>query len=329
MNKYLTKEEILVSIIVPSFNRKKTISQTIDSILKQHRNFKIEIIIGDDCSTDGVRDLLLQYKVKYPEVITLIFHEKNLGIGANWALCVLKSKGKYLANCDDDDFWHNPYKLELQVNYLENNHNIGVIYSDYQTLNRKTNKIIQKIDSNITYKNLQLEIFQGNFSGCSSTMIFRNDILKKFVPLNDYIKYNFPIQDWNTLIVLSAYTEFYCLPVSTVTYCVESESLSRPTSLSKLHLKLIKEKSMYKYLCDMFPGTLHYEESGYDEYINLTLMNFAIKNFDFKNATKFATIISNKSFKIRLISSPLTFYSYCFFRYLKRKLVVFFSRNTF
>lgn len=73
----------LVSIVTPSYNRANTVGQTIDSILAQQCDFPIEIIIGDDCSTDNAREVLLSYQQKYPDIIQLIFHEKNIGLAAN------------------------------------------------------------------------------------------------------------------------------------------------------------------------------------------------------------------------------------------------------
>lgn len=82
------KNNILISIIIPSYNRANTVGQTIESIVNQRVNADIEIVIGDDCSTDNAREILLQYKEKYPNIIRLFFWEHNMGLGANWGSCV-------------------------------------------------------------------------------------------------------------------------------------------------------------------------------------------------------------------------------------------------
>lgn len=79
---------ILISAIIPNFNRADTVGQTIDGILAQKVNADVEIVIGDDCSTDNAREVLLKYQKQYPDIIHLIFHEHNIGLGANWATCV-------------------------------------------------------------------------------------------------------------------------------------------------------------------------------------------------------------------------------------------------
>jgi glycosyltransferase involved in cell wall biosynthesis len=112
-------EQPIVSVVIPSYNRAETVGQTIDSILNQQCNFEFEIVIGDDCSTDNAREVLQGYQKQYPTKIKLLFHDTNLGLGANWATCVQHCRGKYLANCDNDDYWHNPEKLQLQVDFLD------------------------------------------------------------------------------------------------------------------------------------------------------------------------------------------------------------------
>lgn len=74
---------ILISVIIPSYNRANTVGETIESIVNQQVNADIEIVIGDDCSTDNAREVLLQYKEKYPNIIRLFFWEENLKLGAN------------------------------------------------------------------------------------------------------------------------------------------------------------------------------------------------------------------------------------------------------
>lgn len=92
------EDRTLISVVIPSYNRADTVGQTIESIIAPKVDADIEIIIGDDCSTDNAREVLLKYKEQYPSIIHLIFHEHNIGLGANWATCVKACKGKYICN---------------------------------------------------------------------------------------------------------------------------------------------------------------------------------------------------------------------------------------
>ena len=146
-------ESILISVIIPSHNRSNTVSQTIQSIIDQNFDKRFEIIIGDDCSTDNAREVLQEYQQKYPEIIRLIFHEQNIGLGANWATCVKAAKGKYLCNCDNDDYWHNPDKLRIQFDYMESHPDENVIITNHRNHNRDTGVITEElawIDRSVT-----------------------------------------------------------------------------------------------------------------------------------------------------------------------------------
>lgn len=302
----------LVSVVIPSYNRANTIGQTIDSILQQRCNFDFEIVIGDDCSTDNVREILQDYQKKYPEKITLLFYEKNIGLGANWATCVKHCRGKYIANCDNDDYWHNPEKLQLQVDFLEKHPEYGVCHTDYRNHNRETNRIEEVVVSGDTFDiPLQKAIFTGKFRCCNATMMYRKVLIDKYVNLDDYIQYKFTLQDWNTWIILSAYTDFYCIPVSTATFGIETESVTRPKDYNVIIQRFIKEKQMYKYLCDQFPEDLPFDEKGYDSYVNGLLLGMAYNKGDYNSARKYAIQLigmGSKKLKVRMAQNIVTFY---------------------
>ncbi|WP_372995833.1 glycosyltransferase [Lutispora sp.] len=111
----------MVSISVLAYNHEKYIRKALDSILMQKVNFLYEIVIGEDCSQDGTRDILMEYKAKYPDKIKLILNEKNLGMMENAKNVRSNCMGKYRAGCEGDDYWTDPYKLQKQIDFLENN----------------------------------------------------------------------------------------------------------------------------------------------------------------------------------------------------------------
>lgn len=316
----------LVSIVIPSFNRSEIISECIESIINQQREFKFEIIIGDDCSTDNVRYILLEYQKKYPRYIKLLFHDQNIGLGANWAYCVKLCEGSYLTGCDNDDFWHDPNKLSLQVEFLEKNPEIGMVHTDYFELNRKTDILTKKIIHETVYRDkLIKEIFYGNFKCCNSSVMYRKSIIDEFVPLDDYINYQFPLQDWYTWICIANHTKFHCLPVITTTVGKDIESITRPIDYDIVIKRFIKEKFVYKYLCDKFPGDLHYDELAYDLHVNHILLNVAFNNKDFAAAKKFSNqskILGSKELKNRIANNLVTFYLFIILKKFKRHITI-------
>lgn len=313
----------IISIVIPSYNRMDTVSQTIDSIINQRCNFDFEIIIGDDCSTDNARDVLLGYQKKYPKLITLLLYDTNIGLGANWATCVKHCRGKYIANCDNDDYWHNPEKLQLQVEFMEAHPLENVIITNHRNHHRGKGVITEElawIDRSLP---LQQAFFQGKQRFCNATIMYRADFLRSHINLDDYIKYQFTLQDWNTWIILSAYTDFHILPISTATFGIETESITRPKSYESIITRFTKEKECYKYVCNLFPDDLPFDEKGYDSYVIGVLLNLAYKKWDYQSAQKYSNALLKlgaSNFKIKSARNPLFFILFCLFKKMKSVL---------
>lgn len=287
-----------VSIIIPSYNRADTVGETIESILAQQCKFDYEIIIGDDCSTDNAREVLQQYADKNPDIIHLIFHEHNVGLGANWALCVKASNGKYICNCDNDDYWHNNKKLQLQVEYMESHPECGMVYTNHRTHNRTTGDIRDctgYIEEGTSYcPTQQLAFFHGHNSFCNATVMYRAETLKRHVPLDDFVSRQFYLQDWTCWTILSAYTHFDKMEISTATFGVETESITRPLSYEKLQCRFDKELDGYKYICNMFPSTILFDEAGWHSYVNHCLLNLAYRKKDYNKAKEYSARLKGR-----------------------------------
>jgi glycosyltransferase involved in cell wall biosynthesis len=137
----MSAEAPIVSICCITYNHEKFLAQAIESFMMQKTNFQFDIVIGDDCSTDGTLDILEHHRQMYPHKIKAISSEKNRGIISNLISCIALCKGKYIALCEGDDFWTDPYKLQKQVDFLEKNpeyviccHYTRVINENYKTL---------------------------------------------------------------------------------------------------------------------------------------------------------------------------------------------------
>src|SRR5260221_9377408 len=102
----------LLSVCLITYNHSKFIRQAIEGVLMQSVNFSWELIIADDCSTDGTREILLEYKQKYPDFIKLILQKQNVGPAKNWLGLITSPKSKYIAYFEGDDFWIHPFKLQ-------------------------------------------------------------------------------------------------------------------------------------------------------------------------------------------------------------------------
>ncbi|MES1219057.1 MAG: glycosyltransferase [Bacteroidota bacterium] len=166
---------IKLSVSLITYNQKDYIRQAIDGVLKQKTNFRYELIIGDDCSTDGTREILMRYREENPDIIRLILHpERNKGIPGklNFISTLKAATGKFLALIDGDDYWINNQKLQKQVDFLEQHPDYAVCCHD--VFHRKNNKNYRSghevpVDSDISYL-----LRKGNYISTPSVM-YRND----------------------------------------------------------------------------------------------------------------------------------------------------------
>jgi glycosyltransferase involved in cell wall biosynthesis len=110
-----------VSVAMIAYNCEQFIAQAIESVLMQETAFVVELVIGEDCSTDGTGRIVQTYAAKYPNVIRVLLREKNLGISRNYGAVWHACRGKYIAWLDGDDYWRTPQKLQKQVALMEAN----------------------------------------------------------------------------------------------------------------------------------------------------------------------------------------------------------------
>ncbi|MFW5700587.1 MAG: glycosyltransferase [Cyclobacteriaceae bacterium] len=110
-----------VTIWCITYNHEKFISEALESFLMQETSFDFDIVIGDDCSTDNTVSIIESYQTKYPDKIKLLKNEHNRGFMHNFIRTLKACKGKYIAMCEGDDYWTDKYKLQKQIDFLENN----------------------------------------------------------------------------------------------------------------------------------------------------------------------------------------------------------------
>lgn len=108
-----------VSILMPTYNHAKFIAQAIEGVLSQQVDFTYELLLGDDFSTDGTREICVRYAQKHPDKIVLFASDRNLGAMANGRQLHAAVRGEFLAICEGDDHWTSPFKLQKQVQALD------------------------------------------------------------------------------------------------------------------------------------------------------------------------------------------------------------------
>ena len=168
-------DKIIVSVIILTYNHEKYIEQAIESVLEQDFPYSMEILIGDDCSTDKSAEIIKKYAQKDSR-ITAICREKNIGATSNAYDLYKKAKGKYLAFLEGDDYWCDSQKLKTQVEFLEKNSDFIATTHENITVDKNGKEINLKESrenfsgSVYTYR----EYNKGIYPGHSATLVLRN-----------------------------------------------------------------------------------------------------------------------------------------------------------
>lgn len=182
----MNENELLLSVMVETYNQEEYITQTIESILKQDYSFPYEIIIGDDCSTDNTGKILDEYAEKYPQ-IKVIHNEKNLGAMGNFYTVLSQTKGKYIMDCGGDDYWL-PGKVKAQIKFMQKHQNIGLCYGKVKCFKQNINELTKK--SNGGKKTKFYELFLGNTIP-ALTVCYKKELVEKYLG-----EVNPQITDW-------------------------------------------------------------------------------------------------------------------------------------
>ncbi|MBJ7429339.1 MAG: glycosyltransferase [Bacteroidia bacterium] len=187
--------EPIVSVCLITYNHAKYIAQAIESVLMQQTNYEWELVIADDFSTDGTREIIKEYKTKYPEKIKLILQEKNVGANKNWIDLLSYPKSKYIAYFEGDDYWIDKNKLQKQIDFLESNPDYGMVHTGYKRLIEKKNSF----SFSYTKQPLSDNIFDFllNNLNCVATLTvcFRSSLFKDYVNKIDPINKSWKLGD--------------------------------------------------------------------------------------------------------------------------------------
>jgi glycosyltransferase involved in cell wall biosynthesis/SAM-dependent methyltransferase len=128
---YFSKD-VMVSIICLTYNHAAFIEQTLSSFIEQKTNFRFEIVIGEDCSTDNTLNIIHTWIDRYPHIIKLISVGPNIGGALNFDRTYEACTGRYIALCDGDDWWTDSLKLQKQFDYMEAHPNCAMTYGNVQ-----------------------------------------------------------------------------------------------------------------------------------------------------------------------------------------------------
>lgn len=233
----------MVSVAILTYNQEAYIGKTIESVLNQITDFDYEIVIGEDCSTDRTRSIVLDYQKNFPSKIRVVTSEQNLGLLRNTKNTYDACYGKYLCPLGGDDLFSDKHKLSKQVELLESHEEYGLVHSNgYMVYDIDPERNNKKYHTNSDFKIINNNLFErllaGNFIIASSAC-FRKSLYEKYINFENFYNLGFLMEDFPSWLELSKHTKFAYIDECLVTCLRRNNSVSRPTEASKRY-KFIK-----------------------------------------------------------------------------------------
>lgn len=306
--------DIKVSVIVITYNHEQFIKQALDSILMQKVDFKYEILIGDDASTDRTPEILKEYKKLYPDIIDLHLNLVNLGAARNAHNLLIKAKGEYIATCEGDDYWTEENKLKIQVDFLNKHKEFVGCCHKFKIVDEYSNEYKKWIRW-IKYKKIfTWKDFDGLYLPSQpSTFIRRNIFLYNRKDYSFIYKTNKMIADRTLMLYFLNYGNFYLLNNCMSNYRV---CLTKKKSDNLTSILYDKEKD---YLANEYNYILNLERLGksFDvnfnlkKRLNFLLYDYLILNLFYKYKSEF---LSNEAKNEKIYIFFIYFMPYLIYR---------------
>ncbi|HHO0939532.1 glycosyltransferase [Aeromonas hydrophila] len=315
-------DRVYVSIICPTFNQESYIENALDGFLSQITEYRFEIIVHDDASTDTTSSILHRYKNKYPSLINIITQTENqfsININMPFKHCLSISQGKYIALCEGDDFWCLNDKLQMQITELENNIDYNIVISSAFGLSSDgTYSSFCDLGKNrfiIPFKECILGPEKDFYP--TASFLMRKDVLEN---LPDWF-YSAPVGDYYLHVFCSFPNGCIYLPQKTVAYRIASiGSLSSMMNYDRFITLRTKSYECGFKLMDLYGYNYEFKKTILKKQARylFEMLVYAVKMKDFSSALKYI--------KNAFLVNPLSFLHIAL-KYLKAKVLNFSVRK--
>ena len=244
---------ISISVHLITYNNEKYIEATIESILKQKVNFNYEIIVGDDCSTDGTLTIIENYKNKYPKLFKVFKNESQLGILKNFKQTLDKCSGNFVFPLAGDDLLKHENTLQKMVDVISKDASLGFVDCGFDKYYENSNKTIQFANKkSIEFNKLDYKkaILLGEISPIG--ICFNRTLLLKYVDFKTYINKNITIDDYPILVELVMNTNFERINKPLVVYRIYDDSFSHEKDFEKQYFLANQMKNLFDYFSEKY-----------------------------------------------------------------------------
>jgi glycosyltransferase involved in cell wall biosynthesis len=303
----------LFSVEVLTYNHAEYIAETLDSIISQEHPYPYEIIIGDDCSVDNTRNILLQYKKKYPDIITLILNKKNMGLIGNYFNVLSHTRGKYLMGCGGDDYWL-PGKVTLQIAFMEKHPEIGMCYGKLKEYDQAKKYFV---DIRGGPKTEFLPLVEKNCIP-ALTACMRRDVLSNYLKEMDPANKSWHVEDYPMWLWFTFRSKIYFFDEILGIYrCVMGSVSHKETINEKIEFEL-GINAIRSFYCDYF--SVPFDTKYLENEIYRDCLKEAIIKLDEKAIQEIVSKIRITTLKDRILVLSrfrLICYVLCFLYFIK------------
>lgn len=297
----------LVSVCVQTYQHVDYIRECLEGILKQNTSFSFEILLGEDESSDGTREICKEYANKYPEKIRLFLHHRinNIKVNGlptgrfNFLTNIYSSRGKYIALCEGDDYWTDPLKLQKQVDFLEENPEFAIHSGNAMYFSNFSPLHGEPVQKEVSSRKYSLKDFEVQNYLLTCTVIFRN------------LDFNMPLiftkvifGDWFLYVYILNQTglQAFISPENFADYRIQEKGIMHKLgyyNLNYFHIMQIKYINQYLKINSYSKG----QEKAINQYA-LIMFEMALKNKSY--------FLSFKSFYLnfRYIGSKIPYKQY-------------------
>lgn len=299
-------DSMMVSVICNTYNQKKYIRQCINSLICQKTNFKYEILIHDDASTDGTAEIVKECEKKNPDLIrTVIQTENQYSQGKNVSdFLYAIAKGKYFAYCEGDDFWCDEYKLQKQFDAMEKHPDCGICVHKVKMISENGNDTVgilpkRTFNAGIINRKQVIETL-SEYSFQTSSYFLRGDIYLDLMSRYQSLCNLCPVGDVKMISMMASIGDFYYIDDIMSCYRTNAQGSWNERLSKNNNEKIIHAERAVEYFC----AYKEYICSLYDDYD--IIMDDVINGYMFRllwHKRDFKSLVQKKyrkHFKIRL-----------------------------
>ena len=293
---------VVVSVAIVTYNHEKFIAQAIESALNQQTDFRYEIVVGDDASSDSTFNICCRYKNEFPDKIKLVRSNTNRGLVWNYLQVLNECSGKYIAILEGDDYWTDRAKLRKQIEILEHDCEVGLVHTDNDQLTRE-GLIIKSYKKTRGIKPVNGYVYESllkrNFIA-SLTVCFRKELFDRYVDFEKFLEEKLTTIDYPLWLELSFHSKVCYINESTAVYRILGTSLTNNRDFDKMEKYYNNGRRMKKYFVEKY-GSDYFDNKKVDFQYDSGLLKWAIILKNRNKALEYLGKIKSNKFTFNLL----------------------------